>query len=101
MWAAASTSSGLEDNEGGRSTTLAGKSAVVVTGTLDGFSATRVAAIKARGGEVARQRLGEDDRRRRGRRARGLQAQQGRGAGHPILDEAAFTHLLDTGELPA
>ena len=53
------------------------------------------------GWEVARQRLGEDDRRGRGRRAGDLKLSKAEELGIPILDEAAFTHLLDTGELPA
>ena len=62
---------------------LAGK-AVVVTGTLEGFSREEAEeAIKARGGKSPGQRVEEDDRGRRRPRARRREAHEGRGARRP------------------
>ncbi len=80
--------------------TLAGMT-VVVTGTLEGYSREEVeAAIKARGGKspgsVSKKTtavvVGEGPGASKLTKATEL--------GVPILDEAAFEHLLDTGELP-
>lgn len=80
--------------------TLAGKT-VVVTGTLEGYNREEVeAAIKARGGKspgsVSKKTtavvVGEGPGAAKLTKATEL--------GVPILDEAAFTHLLETGELP-
>ena len=79
---------------------LAGK-AVVVSGTLAGFTREEAtAAIVARGGtspgSVSRKTLalvvGESPGAAKVTKAEQL--------GVPVLDEAAFTHLLDTGTLP-
>ncbi|MFP5256450.1 MAG: NAD-dependent DNA ligase LigA [Acidimicrobiia bacterium] len=81
--------------------TLAGK-VVVVTGTLERYNREEVeAAIKARGGKSP----GSVSKK-----TTALVVGEGPGAskltkatelGVPILDEAAFEHLLATGELPA
>jgi DNA ligase (NAD+) len=80
--------------------TLAGKT-VVVTGTLEGYNREEVeAAIKARGGKspgsVSKKTtavvVGEGPGAAKLTKATEL--------GVPVLDEAAFTHLLETGELP-
>jgi DNA ligase (NAD+) len=80
--------------------TLAGMT-VVVTGTLDGYNREEVeAAIKRRGGKspgsVSKKTtavvVGESPGASKLTKATEL--------GVPILDEAAFTHLLDTGDLP-
>ncbi len=79
---------------------LAGKT-VVVTGTLEGFSRDEAeAAIKARGGKspgsVSKKTMalvvGESPGASKVTKAEEL--------GIPVVDEAAFRHLLDTGELP-
>ncbi len=80
--------------------TLAGKT-VVVTGTLEGFSRDTVEAeIKARGGKapgsVSKKTLavvaGEGPGASKVSKAEEL--------GVPVIDEAAFVKLLETGELP-
>jgi len=81
--------------------TLVGKT-VVVTGTLEGFNRDEVeAAIKRRGGKAP----GSVSKK-----TTAVVVGEGPGAsklnkaielGVPVLDEAAFVHLLDTGELPA
>jgi DNA ligase (NAD+) len=80
--------------------TLAGMT-VVVTGTLEGYNREEVeAAIKRRGGKspgsVSKKTtavvVGEGPGASKLSKATEL--------GVPILDEAAFTHLLETGELP-
>jgi len=80
--------------------TLAGKT-VVVTGTLEGFNRDEVeAAIKLRGGKspgsVAKKTtavvVGDGPGASKLNKATEL--------GVPVLDEAAFVHLLETGELP-
>jgi DNA ligase (NAD+) len=75
---------------------------VVVTGTLEGYNRDEVeAAIKRRGGKSP----GSVSKR-----TTAVVVGEGPGAskltkatelGVPVLDEAAFTHLLETGELPA
>jgi DNA ligase (NAD+) len=80
---------------------LAGKS-VVVTGTLVGFNREEAeSAIKSRGGKspgsVSKSTtavvVGDSPGASKLTKAESL--------GVPVLDEAAFVHLLDTGELPA
>ena len=80
--------------------TLAGKT-VVVTGTLEGFNRDEVeAAIKRRGGKspgsVSKKTtavvVGEGPGASKLNKAVEL--------GVPVLDESAFVHLLETGELP-
>ena len=86
--------------DGGLPRTLAGLS-VVVSGTLEGFSRDEAAAaIKARGakspGSVSAKTtalvVGEGPGASKVTKAEEL--------GVPVLDEAAFVHLLETGELP-
>ncbi len=80
--------------------TLAGK-AVVVSGTLDGYSRTGAAdAIKDRGGKspgsVSKKTfalvVGREPGASKLAKAQELQV--------PIVDEAGFVHMLETGELP-
>lgn len=80
--------------------TLAGMS-VVVTGTLEGFTREEIEdAIKSRGGKspgsVSKKTtavvLGRDPGQSKATKAEELDI--------PTIDEAAFQHLLDTGELP-
>ena len=80
--------------------TLAGMS-VVVTGTLEGFTREQIEdAIKSRGGKspgsVSKKTtavvLGRDPGQSKATKAEELDI--------PTIDEAAFQHLLDTGELP-
>jgi DNA ligase (NAD+) len=75
---------------------------VVVTGTLDGFTREEAEAdIKTRGGKspgsVSKKTtavvIGDSPGASKVTKAEEL--------GVPVLDEAAFQHLLDTGELPA
>jgi len=75
---------------------------VVVTGTLAGFTREEAeAAIKSRGGKspgsVSKSTtavvVGEAPGASKRTKAEAL--------GVPVLDEAAFVHLLETGELPA
>jgi DNA ligase (NAD+) len=80
--------------------TLSGQS-VVVTGTLDGWSREEAeAAIKARGGKAP----GSVSKRTTavvlGEAPGASKLAQARELGVPILDEAAFAGLLETGELP-
>ena len=74
---------------------------IVVTGTLDGFTREEIEeAIKSRGGKapgsVSKKTtavvLGRDPGQAKATKAEEL--------GIPTIDEAAFRHLLDTGELP-
>ena len=85
----------------GEPQTLLGKS-IVVTGTLDGYSREGAEeAIKARGGKspgsVSKKTtavvVGESPGASKVTKAESL--------GVPVLDEAAFERLLETGELPA
>jgi len=80
--------------------TLTGKG-VVVTGSLEGFSRDEAAAaIKARGGKspgsVSKKTfavvVGEEPGASKLTKAESLQV--------PVVDEAGFRHLLETGELP-
>jgi DNA ligase (NAD+) len=80
--------------------TLAGQS-VVVTGTLEGWSREEAeAAIKARGGKAP----GSVSKRTTavvlGDAPGASKLAQARELGVPVLDEAAFARLLETGELP-
>jgi DNA ligase (NAD+) len=80
--------------------TLAGRS-VVVTGTLSGFSREEAeAAVKARGGKSP----GSVSKRTTavvvGAEPGASKLTKAEALGVPVLDEAAFVHLLDTGELP-
>jgi DNA ligase (NAD+) len=79
---------------------LTGQS-VVVTGTLEGWSREEAeAAIKARGGKAP----GSVSKRTTavvlGEAPGASKLAQARELGVPILDEAAFARLLETGELP-
>jgi len=80
---------------------LAGQS-VVVTGTLEGWSREEAeAAIKARGGKAP----GSVSKRTTavvlGEAPGASKLSQAQELGIPTLDEAAFAHLLETGELPS
>ncbi len=79
---------------------LAGK-AVVVTGTLDGFSREEAeAAIKGRGGKSPGSVSAKTFAVVVGAEPGASKLTKAEAAGVPILDEAGFVHLLDTGELP-
>ena len=79
---------------------LAGMS-VVVTGTLEGFSREEAeAAIKARGGKSPGSVSEEDDGRGGGRGPGASKVTKAEELGVPVLDEAGFRQLLETGELP-
>jgi DNA ligase (NAD+) len=81
--------------------TLAGK-AVVVTGTLDGFSRDGAeAAVKARGGKSPGSVSAKTFAVVVGREPGASKLTKAESLGVPILDEAGFVHLLETGELPA
>jgi DNA ligase (NAD+) len=91
---------GPADNEGGRSTTLAGKS-VVVTGTLENYSRDdAAAAIKSRGGKSPGSVSAKTTAVVVGAEPGASKLTKAEEMGIPVLDEAAFQHLLDTGELP-
>ena len=80
---------------------LAGQS-VVVTGTLEGWSREEAeAAIKERGGKAP----GSVSKRTTavvlGEAPGASKLSQAQELGIPTLDEAAFAHLLETGELPS
>jgi DNA ligase (NAD+) len=80
---------------------LAGK-AVVVTGTLEGWSREEAeSAIKARGGKspgsVSKKSLALVT----GREPGASKVTKAEELGIPVVDEAAFAHILETGELPA
>src|SRR5437763_777646 len=80
---------------------LAGQS-VVVTGTLEGWSREEAeAAIKARGGKAP----GSVSKRTTavvlGEAPGASKLSQAQELGIPTLDEAAFAHLLETGEFPS
>ncbi len=79
---------------------LAGQG-VVVTGTLDGFSREEAeAAIKARGGK----RPGSVSKKTTavvvGREPGAAKLTKAEELGVPILDEAGFVKLLESGEVP-
>jgi DNA ligase (NAD+) len=81
--------------------TLAGK-AVVVTGTLDGFSREEAeAAIKDRGGKSPGSVSAKTFAVVVGAEPGASKLTKAESLGVPVLDEAGFRHLLDTGELPA
>jgi DNA ligase (NAD+) len=94
------SAAGPDDGENRLSQTLAGKS-VVVTGTLEGFTREEAeAAILARGGKspgsVSKSTfcvvLGADPGAAKLRKAEQT--------GTPVVDEAGFKTVLETGELP-
>ncbi|HET9601175.1 MAG TPA: NAD-dependent DNA ligase LigA [Acidimicrobiales bacterium] len=79
---------------------LAGK-AVVVTGTLDGFSREEAeAAIKDRGGKSPGSVSAKTFAVVTGREPGASKLTKAESLGVPVLDEAGFTALLETGELP-
>jgi DNA ligase (NAD+) len=79
---------------------LAGSS-VVVTGTLEGMS-REVAeeAVKARGGKAPGSVSKKTTAVVVGREPGAAKVNKAEELGIPVLDEAGFTHLLETGELP-
>ena len=80
---------------------LAGK-AVVVTGTLDGFDRDGAErAIKERGGKSPGSVSAKTFAVVVGREPGASKISKAESLGVPMLDEAGFRHLLDTGELPA
>jgi len=81
--------------------TLAGMS-IVVTGTLEGLSREAAEeAIKARGGKSPGSVSKKTTAVVVGEAPGAAKLTKAQELGVPILDEAAFTHLLETGELPA
>jgi DNA ligase (NAD+) len=79
--------------------TLEGK-AVVVTGTLEGFTREEVeAAIKARGGRAPGSVSGKTTAVVVGESPGASKLTRAEELGIPVLDEAAFVRLLETGEL--
>jgi DNA ligase (NAD+) len=90
---------GPADGEG-QPKVLAGMS-VVVTGTLDGFSREEAeAAIKARGGKSPGSVSGKTTAVVVGEAPGASKVTKAEELGVPVLDEAGFRSLLDTGELP-
>ena len=82
------------------SQTLAGM-AVVVTGTLAGFSREEAKqAITARGGTSPGSVSGRTAALVAGADVGASKTRKAEGLGVPVIDEAAFKTLLDTGELP-
>ena len=80
---------------------LAGK-AVVVTGTLEGFSREEAeGAIKDRGGKSPGSVSAKTFAVVVGREPGASKLTKAESVGVPILDEAGFAALLETGELPA
>jgi DNA ligase (NAD+) len=80
--------------------TLAGK-AVVVTGTLDGLSREEAeAAIKDRGGKSPGSVSAKTFAVVVGAEPGASKLTKAEALGVPVLDEAGFRHLLDTGDLP-
>jgi DNA ligase (NAD+) len=80
---------------------LAGK-AVVVTGTLTGFSRDEAeAAVKGRGGKSPGSVSKKTFAVVVGAEPGASKLSKAEELGVPVLDEAGFEHLLDTGELPA
>ena len=80
--------------------TLAGM-AVVVTGTLAGFSREEAKqAITARGGTSPGSVSGRTAALVAGADVGASKTRKAEGLGVPVIDEAAFKTLLDTGELP-
>ncbi|MEL7208690.1 MAG: BRCT domain-containing protein, partial [Actinomycetota bacterium] len=81
--------------------TLEGLS-VVVTGTLDGFTREEVEeAIEARGGKSPGSVSGRTFAVVAGAEPGQSKMDKAAAKDVPVIDEAAFVHLLDTGELPA
>jgi DNA ligase (NAD+) len=81
--------------------TLTGKG-VVVTGTLDGFSRDGAGeAIVARGGKSPGSVSKKTFAVVVGREPGASKLTKAEELGIPVLDEAGFRHLLDTGELPS
>jgi DNA ligase (NAD+) len=91
----------LEGPSGGESaTTLAGMS-IVVTGTLENYSREDAeAAIKQRGGKSPGSVSGKTTAVVVGEGPGASKLTKAEELGVPILDEAAFERLLETGELP-
>jgi len=80
--------------------TLAGMS-IVVTGTLKGFSREEAeAAIKARGGKAPGSVSKKTTALVAGEAPGAAKLSKATELGVPILDEAAFARLLETGEMP-
>jgi len=80
---------------------LAGK-AVVVTGTLDGFDRDGAErAIKDRGGKSPGSVSAKTFAVVVGREPGASKVTKAQELGVPMLDEAGFVHVLETGELPA
>ncbi len=80
---------------------LAGK-AVVVTGTLDGFTREEAeAAIKDRGGKSPGSVSAKTFAVVVGAEPGASKLTKAETLGVPILDEPGFRQLLDTGDLPA
>ena len=99
--AAGLNTQGPDDNDGGRSTTLAGKT-VVVTGTLENFSRDEAsAAIKSRGGKSPGSVSTKTTAVVVGAEPGASKVTKAEELGIPVLDEAGFVQLLETGELPA
>ena len=81
--------------------TLAGKS-VVVSGTLEGFSRDGAKqAIVARGGSSPGSVSGRTTALVVGADPGASKVRKAESSGVPVIDEAAFRQLLDTGELPS
>ena len=81
--------------------TLAGLS-VVVSGTLEGYSRDEAAAaIKARGGKSPGSVSAKTTALVVGEGPGASKVTKAEELGVPVLDEAAFVHLLETGELPS
>jgi DNA ligase (NAD+) len=79
---------------------LAGK-AVVVTGTLDGWSREEAEqAVKARGGKSPGSVSTKTFAVVAGREPGAAKLTKAEAIGVPVLDEAGFAHLLETGQLP-
>jgi len=84
----------------GEAPVLAGK-AVVVTGTLDGWSREQAeAAIKARGGKSPGSVSAKTFAVVVGAEPGASKVTKAADLGIPVLDEAGFAHLLATGEVP-
>jgi len=80
---------------------LSGKT-LVVTGTLEGFSREEAeAAIKDRGGKSPGSVSAKTLAVVVGREPGASKVTKAEGLGIPVLDEAGFLALLETGELPA
>jgi len=81
--------------------TLEGRS-VVVTGTLEGFTREQAeAAIAFRGGKSPGSVSARTYALVAGAQPGGSKVAKAEAVGVPILDEDAFAHLLETGEVPA